>query len=59
MKATGRAGGSSIGPASGSVTLRAAVEARLPEGLGVGITESCTIRVESMRRFDRTWGPAQ
>ncbi|MGQ0593250.1 MAG: FtsX-like permease family protein [Gammaproteobacteria bacterium] len=52
-------GYSSIGvyarPGIGDARLRAAIEARLPEGLAVGITESRTIRAESMRLFDRTF----
>ncbi|MGH8564775.1 MAG: ABC transporter permease [Gammaproteobacteria bacterium] len=52
-------GYSSIGvyarPGIDDARLRDAVEARLPEGLGVGITESRTIRAESMRLFDRTF----
>jgi len=52
-------GYSSIGvyarPGVGDARLRAAVEARLPESLGVGITQSRTIRAESMRLFDRTF----
>lgn len=55
-----RGGGySSIGvyarPGIDDARLRAAIEARLPEGLGVGITASRTIRAESMRLFDRTF----
>ena len=52
-------GYSSIGvyarPGIGDARLRAAVQARLPEGLGVGITQSRTIRAESMKLFDRTF----
>jgi putative ABC transport system permease protein len=52
-------GYSSIGvyarPGIGDPRLRAAIEARLPESLGVGITSSRTIRAESMRLFDRTF----
>jgi len=47
------------GPGIGDARLRAAVEARLPEGVGVGITQSRTIRAESMRLFDRTFAITQ
>ncbi len=52
-------GYSSIGvyarPGIDDARLRTAIEARLPEGLGVGITPSRTIRAESMKLFDRTF----
>jgi len=44
-----------MAPGSYRGWLHAAVETRLPEGLGVGITQSRTIRAESMRLFDRTF----
>ncbi len=52
-------GYSSIGvyarPGIGADRLRAAVEACIPEDFAVGITETRTLLVESMRLFDRTF----